>query len=121
MPNEDSGNCMKISQLTIAYSRPKNIRNYLCPIKLIETDNVFVSKYVWKWKMKKMMIYIWNFENDNLYSKIWKSIYISICKDLAHGWLKWIISKYILSLYHPQLYNYMLYSGQNQSLQEKKR
>ena len=46
MPNEDSGNCMKISQLTIAYSRPKNIRDYLCPSKLIETDNVFVSKYV---------------------------------------------------------------------------
>ena len=46
MPNEDCGNCMKISQLTIAYSRPKNIRDYLCPSKLIETDNVFVSKYV---------------------------------------------------------------------------
>ena len=46
MPNDDSGNTINISKLNIAYSRPKHLRDYLCPSKLIETDNVFVSKYV---------------------------------------------------------------------------
>ena len=48
MPNNISGKTMKISQLTIAYSRPKNLRDYLCPSKLTETDNVYVSRYVQK-------------------------------------------------------------------------
>ena len=46
IPNEDTDEIMKISQLTIAYSRPKNLRDLLCPSKMIETEKVFVSKYV---------------------------------------------------------------------------
>ena len=46
IPNEDTDEIMKISQLTIAYSRPKNLRDLLCPSKMIETKKVFVSKYV---------------------------------------------------------------------------
>jgi len=34
MHNNISGKIIKISQLTIAYSRPKNLRDYLCPGKL---------------------------------------------------------------------------------------
>ena len=46
MPNDTTGGTMKISQLTIAYSRPKNLRDFLYPSKLIETDKVYVSKYI---------------------------------------------------------------------------
>ena len=46
IPNEDTDEIMKIPQLTIAYSRPKKLRDLLCPSKMIETEKVFVSKYV---------------------------------------------------------------------------
>ena len=46
MPNDETGGTMKITQLTIAYSRQKNLRDLLCPSKLMETTTVFVSKYV---------------------------------------------------------------------------
>ena len=46
MPNDMNGNNMRISRLTVAYSRPKNLRDLLCPSKLVETDKVYVSQYV---------------------------------------------------------------------------
>ena len=46
MLNEETGNHMKIKQLTVAYSRPKNLRDYLCPSALFETTDINVSRYV---------------------------------------------------------------------------
>ena len=46
MLNDFSGKYMKINRLTVAYSRPKNLRDLLCPSKLVETDDVFVAKYI---------------------------------------------------------------------------
>ena len=46
MLNDYSGKSMKINRLTVAYSRPKNLRDLLCPSKLAETDDVHVAKYI---------------------------------------------------------------------------
>ena len=46
MLNDYSGKSMKINRLTVAYSRPKNLRDLLCPSKLVQTDDVFVAKYI---------------------------------------------------------------------------
>ena len=46
MPNEETGNHMNIKQLTVAYSRQKNLRDYLCPSALAETTDINVCRYV---------------------------------------------------------------------------
>jgi hypothetical protein len=46
MQNEMTGSDMKINRLTIAYSRPQSLRDLLCPSKLAETNDVYVSRYV---------------------------------------------------------------------------
>ena len=43
MVNPDTDGKMKIKQFTIAYSRPKNIRDLLCPSTLYETDDISVQ------------------------------------------------------------------------------
>ena len=48
MPNDLSGRTMHISRLTVAYSKPKNLRDILCPSKLAETDQVYLSKFLSK-------------------------------------------------------------------------
>ena len=46
MPNDFTGKNMCIDRVTVAYSRPKNLRDYLCPSALSESSNIHVSKYV---------------------------------------------------------------------------
>ena len=46
MPNDFTGTNMRIDRVTVAYSRPKKLRDYLCPSTLSESSNVYVSKYV---------------------------------------------------------------------------
>ena len=46
MTNDMTGSFMQISKLTVAYSRPKNLRDLLCPSKLVETAAINVSRYV---------------------------------------------------------------------------
>ena len=48
MPNDLTGQTIHIPRLTVAYSRPKNLRDLLCPSKLAETDEVYVSKFISK-------------------------------------------------------------------------
>ena len=44
--NNDTKEFMKISKLTIAYSRPKNLRDLLVPSKLTETDTINVENFI---------------------------------------------------------------------------
>ena len=46
MPNDCSGKMINMNRLTVAYSRPKNLRDLLCPSKLVETDDVYVAQYI---------------------------------------------------------------------------
>ena len=46
--NDETDSDMKIDRLTIAYSRPKNLRDLLCPSTLVETDKYNVAKYTRK-------------------------------------------------------------------------
>ena len=46
MHNNSSGSTMKIKGLTVAYSRPKNLRDLLCPSKLKEFDDLTVSSTI---------------------------------------------------------------------------
>ena len=44
--NIKSRNLMQINQLTVAYHRPKNLRDVICPSALTESDTCYVSKYL---------------------------------------------------------------------------
>ena len=46
MYNDESERVMKIDKLTVAYHRPKNIRDLLCPSALTESDSCQVARYV---------------------------------------------------------------------------
>ena len=46
MINDMTGSTMQISKLTVAYSRPKNLRDLICPSKFAETAAIRVSRYV---------------------------------------------------------------------------
>ena len=46
MSNDLTGQTMNINRLAVAYSRPKNLRDYLSPSKLAETADVYVAKYI---------------------------------------------------------------------------
>ena len=46
MPNDETGDHMTIDKLTVAYHRPKNLRDLLSPSVLVESESCFVSKYV---------------------------------------------------------------------------
>ena len=46
MTNEEKQGKMEISKLTVAYSRPKNLREILFPSKLKEFDNCKVEQYL---------------------------------------------------------------------------
>ena len=39
---------MKIDDITVAYSRPKNLRDFLCPSTLQESEKIKVSNYAHK-------------------------------------------------------------------------
>ena len=43
MPNRNTGSIMKIDGLTVAYSRPQNLRDILCPSTLREFGNITAS------------------------------------------------------------------------------
>ena len=43
LPNEETGDILAIKKLTIAYHRPKNLQDILCPSTLQEYDNITVS------------------------------------------------------------------------------
>ena len=44
--NVKSRELMQIKQLTVAYHRPKNLRDVICPSALVESDTCYVSKYL---------------------------------------------------------------------------
>ena len=44
LPNQETGGVMKIDNLTVAYSRPKNLRDLLCPSTLLEFPNTSVKE-----------------------------------------------------------------------------
>ena len=44
--NEDTGGTMRITQFTTAYSRPKNLRDVLCPSTLKEYDDISVQNTI---------------------------------------------------------------------------
>ena len=46
MPNDETGDHMTIDKMTVAYHRPKNLRDLLSPSALVESESCFVSKYV---------------------------------------------------------------------------
>ena len=46
LPNDESGKTMTIDRLTVAYHRPKNLRDLLCPSALSESDSCKVSDFV---------------------------------------------------------------------------
>ena len=46
--NDETDGDLKIDRLTIAYSRPKNLRDLLCPSTLVETDKYNVAKFAIK-------------------------------------------------------------------------
>ena len=46
--NKKNQDFMKINTLTVAYSRPQNIRDHLCPSTLRETENIKVSMFIYK-------------------------------------------------------------------------
>ena len=43
--NDETDGKLKIDNFTIAYSRPSNLRDLLCPSKLVETEEHNVAKY----------------------------------------------------------------------------
>ena len=43
MINENTGGLLSVKKLTIAYHRPKNLRDILCPTTLLETDTASVN------------------------------------------------------------------------------
>ena len=43
--NDETDGDLKIDRLTIAYSRPKNLRDLLFPTKLVETEDINVAKF----------------------------------------------------------------------------
>ena len=43
--NDETDGDLKIDRLTIAYSRPKHLRDLLCPTKLVETEDINVAKF----------------------------------------------------------------------------
>ena len=49
----EHGSIMKISKLTIAYSRPRNLRNHLVHTKLIETKDTNVGDEIKKILLEK--------------------------------------------------------------------
>ena len=56
--NPNSGQKLNINKLTVAYSRPKNLRDILCPTTLIEFDNSTVSSLsteLRKWSLLAMI------------------------------------------------------------------
>ena len=48
LPNEETGNIMTIDRLTVAYHKPKNLRDLLCPSALSESNSCKVSLFVWQ-------------------------------------------------------------------------
>ena len=44
--NDETDGTMHINKFIIAYSRPSNLRDILCPSTLVETDDIKVSKYI---------------------------------------------------------------------------
>ena len=46
LPNEETGNIMTIDRLTVAYHKPKNLRDLLCPSALSESNSCKVSLFV---------------------------------------------------------------------------
>ena len=48
MTNDETGNTMKIYWLTVPYSKPEILRDLLCPSALAKTEEIRVSKYVYK-------------------------------------------------------------------------
>ena len=44
--NVQSRELMQIKQLTVAYHRPKNLRDVICPSALVESDTCYVTKYL---------------------------------------------------------------------------
>ena len=57
--NPNTGSHMEIKKLTIAYSRPKNLRDTLCPSKLLEFPSINVndiSKNLNKWSLWQTLL-----------------------------------------------------------------